>query len=517
MGIDAAIPETSTTPSQAVDAADPGSSINDAVETVGPLPGGLVRRESKRAMPVPLPPKSAQRSRSISHGSGRQPQTVDENGERVVNGSESSPSTPQETSTAVFDGPVPPRKFLRPYPSSPSLSSSAQNGQMMPASPRVPARSNSRNYAKSPRPIPGSPSIPEQPSQGSPYDQQHQQQQQQPQQQQQHQYQYHHQQAPQSPVVPPRSRSASKSLSRSNTLTKTDVKHDELSFMATPSIAEDRETPLSPQEPLLLPPTLEQLQQPQQPQQPQEEQEQASVEPQPQQQELVQPQPVQPQQQPPQQQQDGEAQQQEEETQQQQQPIVASEEALQRGVADSPIGAGAIQKKSSSNSLGHGDEDNEPQAAPSLAPSLLPAHSIPTRQATAQGDNEFHDGRPILRKQKSVDPAAMYRQHQQEAPIRDRLPSRHASERRPNRDRNPSNIGFANPSESGRSREPSGAGETQNEPDRGRKQKSEEGSSKGGMFAWVRSRSKSRDASHAKPNYETVRTGLVVNFIQWCG
>ncbi|KAG0294216.1 hypothetical protein BGZ96_001589 [Linnemannia gamsii] len=509
MRIDAAIPETSTTPSQASDAADPGSSINDAVETIGPLPGGLVRRESKRAMPVPLPPKSAQRSRSISHGSGRPPQTVDENGERVVNGSESTQSTPQETSTAVFDGPVPPRKFLRPYPSSPSLSSSVQNGQMMPASPRVPARSNSRNYAKSPRPIPGSPSItgspsiPEQSSQGSPYDQQyHQQQQQQPLQQQQHQYQYHHQQGPQSPVVPPRSRSASKSLSRSNTLTKTDVKHDDFPFMATPSIAEDRETLLSPQEPPLLPPAIEQFQPPQQPQQFLEEQEQASVKPQPQQQELVQPQPVQPQQQQPQQQEE-EAQQQEEEAQQQQQPIVASEEALQRGVADSPIGAGAIQKKSSSDSLGHGDEGNESEAAHSLAPSLLPAHSIPTRQASSQGDNEYHDGRPILRKQKSVDPAAIYRQHQQEAPMRDRLPSRHASERRPNRDRNPSNTGFANPSESGRSREPSGAGETQNEPERGRKQKSDEGSSKGGMFAWVRSRSKSRDASHAKPNYET--------------
>lgn len=99
--------------------------------------------------------------------------------------------------------------------------------------------------------------------------------------------------------------------------------------------------------------------------------------------------------------------------------------------------------------------------------------------------------------------------------MRDRLPSRHASERRPNRDRNPSNTGFADPSEGGRSREPSGAGETQNEPERGRRQKSEEGSSKGGMFAWVRSRSKSRDASHAKPNYETVKK--IDRSLVWCG
>ncbi|KAF9131270.1 hypothetical protein BG015_003876 [Linnemannia schmuckeri] len=436
MRIDAAIPETSTVASRP-DATEPVPSINGAVETVGPLPGGLVRRESKRAVPVPLPPKSAQRSRSISHGSGRSQTTlVDDNGERVVNGFESSPSTPQESSTAVFDGPVPPRKFLRPYPSSPSLSTSAQNGQMMSASPRVPARSNSRSYAKSPRPVPGSPSIPEQSTLSSPYDQQHQHQQQQPpqeqqqQQQQQHQYQYHHQQGPQSPA----------------------------------------------------------------PQQPQQGKELPAIQLEPEQQQPMQAQPVQPQQQQPKQ---------KEEEPEQQQIIAASTEALQRGVADSPDSAGHIQNKSSNNSLGQRDEDNEPQAAHTLAPSLLPAHSILTRQASAQGDNEVHDGRPILRKQQSVDPAAMYRQHQQEPPMRDRLPSRHASERRPNRDCNPSNTGFADPSENGWSREPAGAVENQNEPERGRKQKAEEGSSKGGMFAWVRSRSKSRDASHAKPNYET--------------
>ncbi|KAG0359890.1 hypothetical protein BGX24_005683 [Mortierella sp. AD032] len=168
--------------------------------------------------------------------------------------------------------------------------------------------------------------------------------------------------------------------------------------------------------------------------------------------------------------------------------MVTSEEALQRGV-------GYIQKKSSNNSLGHGNEDNATQHP--LAPSLLPAHSIPSRQTSAQGDNDGHDGRPTLRKQQSVDPAAMYRQHQQEAPMRDRLPSRHASERRPNRDRNPS--GLTDAGESGRSREPSGAGGAQNESERGRK----EGSSKGGMFAWVRSRSKSRDASQAKHTIDT--------------
>ncbi|KAF8941798.1 hypothetical protein BGZ47_007166, partial [Haplosporangium gracile] len=489
MRIDAAIPETSTIASRP-DAADPVPSINGAVETVGPSPDRLVRRESKRAVPVPLPPKSAQRSRSISHGSGRsQTNLVDDNGERAVSGFECSSSTPQETSTAVFDGPVPPRKFLRPYPSSPSLSISAQNGQMMSASPRVPARSNSRSYAKSPRPVPGSPSISEQSTLGSPYDQQHQQQPPPQQQQQQHQYQHHHlQQGPQSPAFPPRSRSASRSLSRSNTITQTDYKIDEFPFMATPSIAEDRETPLSPQEPPVLPSVIAQ------PQQPQQEKELPLIQPELEQQQPLQPQPVQLQQQ---------QYQEKEEEPEQQQTIVASAEALQRGVADSPDSAGYIQKKSSNNSLGQRDEDNGLQAVHTLAPSLLPAHSIPTRQASAQGDSEVHDGRPILRKQQSVDPAAMYRQHQQEPPMRDRLPSRHASERRPNRDRNPSNAGFADPSESGRSREPAGAVEAQNEPERGRRQKAEEGSSKGGMFAWVRSRSKSRDASHAKPNYET--------------
>ncbi|KAK3843193.1 MAG: hypothetical protein J3R72DRAFT_112408 [Linnemannia gamsii] len=553
MRIDAAIPEQSA-PSE-LEAAEPTSNTNGNVESLGPLPGGLVRRESKRAMPVPLPPKSAQRSRSISHGSSRLTETlVGENDERVSNGLDSSPATPQETSTAIFDGPVPPRKFLRPYPSSPSLSTAASNGQIMPSSPRVPARSNSRSYAKSPRAVPGSPSFPD-PStaQGpsSPFDHQqhpHQQQQyqqqhphQQQQQQQYQQYQYHHQQAPQSPMVPPRSRSASRSLSRSNTLTKSETKHDEFPFTATPSIAEDRETPLSPQEPPVQQTVLAQPQQHQeqsqqheeqyqqqqeqsqqqqeqpqqqqeQPQQQQEqpqqqqEQEQEPIQPQPQQQqqqEPIEPQQPQPQPQPQPELQPVEPQQQQQDGEDKQQQImVTSEEALQRGVANSHDGVGYIQKKSSNNSLGHGNEDNATQHP--LAPSLLPAHSIPSRQTSAQGDNDGHDGRPTLRKQQSVDPAAMYRQHQQEAPMRDRLPSRHASERRPNRDRNPS--GLTDAGESGRSREPSGAGGAHNESERGRK----EGSFKGGMFAWVRSRSKSRDASHAKHTIDTVR-GLYVD------
>ncbi|KAF9119885.1 hypothetical protein BGW39_011849 [Mortierella sp. 14UC] len=523
MRIDAATLEQST-PSKP-EAADPTPNTNGVVESPGLLPGGLVRRESKRAVPVPLPPKSAQRSRSISHGSSRLSQTlVDENGERVSNGFDSAPATPQETSTAVFDGPVPPRKFLRPYPSSPSLSTAASNGQMMPSSPRVPARSNSRSYAKSPRAVPGSPSFPDPLTQthnpSSPFEQQqhfqqqqqqHQQQQQQQYQQQHQQYQYHHQQAPQSPVVPPRSRSASRSLSRSNTLNKLEAKHDDLLFMATPSIAEDRETPLSPQEPPVQPSAPAQPQQQQQPQHQQEQEPIQPAQPQPQQQQQqqqqqpIEPQPQaqpQPQPQPQPQAQPAQPQQQQEDDDKQQLTIVASEDALQRGVANSPSGVGYIQKKGSNDSLGHGNEDNAPQAAQhSLAPSPLPAHSIPTRQASAQEENDDHDGRPILRKQQSVDPAAMYRQHQQEAPMRDRLPSRHASERRPDRDRNAS--GFADAGENGRSREPSGAGEAQNGAERGRKQKSEESSSKGGMFAWVRSRSKSRDASHAKPTLDT--------------
>ncbi|KAF9923714.1 hypothetical protein FBU30_006217 [Linnemannia zychae] len=465
--MDAALPDPSIPLKQ--ESEDLVPLTNGAAETTGVLPSGLVRRESKRTVPVPLPPKSAQRSRSISHGSGRQSQTtVDENGEQTANGLESSSSTPQEVSTAVFDGPTP-RKFLQPFPSSPSLSTSVTNDQMNLATPRIPARSNSRSYAKSPRPVPGSPSLSDKPSQSaSPHDQSHihlhQQQQQQHQQQNQ---QYLQQQGPQTPVVPPRSRSASRSLSRSNTLNKSDTKQDEYLFMST-SIAEDRETPPSPKETPTLSSTSGQSSQ--------QQQEEALDQPQPSQSHPIQ--------------------QQQEVDNTQQQTIAASEEALQHGITELSNDSTNLRKAKSNNSLNQEKENSEQQVAHPLAPSLLPADTIPIRQTSSQEGHESHNERPILRKQQSADPAALYRQHQQDLSARDRLPSRHASERRPNRDRNPS--GFADTSENVRSREPSKAGEEQ---ERGRKQKSEESSSKGGMFAWVRSRSKSRDP-RAKSNHD---------------
>ncbi|KAG0232236.1 hypothetical protein BGW42_008290 [Actinomortierella wolfii] len=104
---------------------------------------------------------------------------------------------------------------------------------------------------------------------------------------------------------------------------------------------------------------------------------------------------------------------------------------------------------------------------------LLPAATIPT-----QGDAHSHAQRPVLRKQKSADPAALYREQQQQRPHDDdptegrgRLPSRHVSERHP---RKPST--------------------NDDHDDRGRGRKE----SGGGFFAWARSRSKSRDPSKSK-------------------
>ncbi|KAF9319888.1 hypothetical protein BG003_007880 [Podila horticola] len=402
-------------PSMTIDAASPVESRIRTVQTLdeplpqldqepkGPELTGLT--ESPPDSRRPLPPKSAQRSRSISHHSGRpSPSTHDD---RAPDSSGSStPSTPQEVMTPTF-GASAPRKFLRPYPSSPSLSTSNQS----PASPRLPARSNSRRQPQAILPT-VTPSEGHQPSYGG---------------------------GP-PPVIPPRSRSGSRSLSRNNTITRPDG--DQSHPFPTPTITEDGEP--SPQTPL--------NSSPQQPQ------------PQPQ------PEPQQPQHEP-------------------------SPESETRNPSAS--GPGHARKKSSSNGLRRLNEEDESNH--SLAPSLLPAEPIPSnppshhnfQQQQQHQSPQYHEnenaGRHTLRKQKSADPAAMYRQQEESSLAPGRLPSRHASERRPNRDRNNSS---------------SGVGETRDQQERGRTQSKEEGS-KGGLFNWVRSRSKSKDASLARLNYDT--------------
>ncbi|KAF9407520.1 hypothetical protein BGZ94_002666, partial [Podila epigama] len=172
----------------------------------------------------PLPPKSAQRSRSISIKSSRLSQTgQSDNGERAPESSpgSSTPSTPQEIMTPTF-GPPAPRKFLRPYPQSPSLSSS--NGQMAPPSPRLPARSNSRRQPQAIiRSADSTMTTQSSSEKGAPS-------------------------AP--PAIPPRSRSGSSSLSRSNTITRTDGSDQAAHPFQTPTIAEVVETiPQSPKSP----------------------------------------------------------------------------------------------------------------------------------------------------------------------------------------------------------------------------------------------------------------------------
>ncbi|KAG0210819.1 hypothetical protein BGX28_008955 [Mortierella sp. GBA30] len=424
---------------------DPGSPAISAQSG-----SGLTRSESRRNTAAPLPQKSAQRSRSISHGSSRLSQSAQsDHGDsgRDAFSSESTAVIPEEVSTPTFGPTIVPRKHLRPYPSSPSLS--ASNGQTAPASPRLPARSNSRNYAK---PSTAAASFQAQPSpdhapQGSPL-------------------------ISQAPVVPPRTRSGSKSLSRSNTINRSEGIQDPGSpYMGTPTIAEDQEALLeSPRTPAAT-----------------------------------------------------DTQSCSDQREEQQQPApTSSENSLKDAVASDETNAmGHLRKQSTSNALklvnrvdGSHSHHNH-----SLAPSLLPAEVVPTTTPVTsdqhnpalehydpvpdQGDTEQNSTRHVIRKQMSADPAAMYRQHQQE-PVRDHLPSRHASERRPNHGRNPSQPApstLMELRESGHSRKPSGGSQPNLE--RGRSTKKDEGSSKGGMFAWVRSRSKSKDVSSAKLTYDT--------------
>ncbi|KAG0264132.1 hypothetical protein BG011_007400 [Mortierella polycephala] len=415
----------STALNDSITSASSETSAHDLSLAGGAMGGSsLGRSESRRNAAAPLPPKSAQRSRSISHGSSRLSQTIhnesnnDPHREHAAM-KDGTSMVSREVSTPTFGPTTPPRKSLRPYPSSPSLS--VANGQMTSATPRLPVRSNSRNYSKPAAPAPNHHIAADHTTQNPPHN------------------------GP-APVIPPRSRSGSKSLSRSNTLTRLDGGHDQgSSYMATPSIAEDQETPVESSQPIA-------------PQRSSSEQ---------------------------------------------QHGVASSGDALQNVAAANALNdMNHIGKTSSSNDLGLLDEaPGSSGYSPDLSllstapiPSSSPPLVQPQQPETHDHDNESQDARPALRKQKSADPAAMYRQHQQDA-VRDRLPSRHASERRPNRDRNQSSPG--NPA----SQEPSG--DAQQSQDRGRQQKKEGGSSKGGMFAWVRSRSKSKDASSSRRAMDT--------------
>ncbi|KAF9973830.1 hypothetical protein BGZ73_002887 [Actinomortierella ambigua] len=106
---------------------------------------------------------------------------------------------------------------------------------------------------------------------------------------------------------------------------------------------------------------------------------------------------------------------------------------------------------------------------------LLPAAPIPSQE-----DGHNHTARPMLRKQKSGDPAVIYREQQRAHDDdamdgRGRLPSRHASEKHPRKHST-----------------------NEDQDDRGRGRTTKE--SGGGFFAWARSRSKSRDPSKIKDN-----------------
>jgi len=365
----------------------------------------LARTESRRSVTpaVPLPPKSAQRSRSISNNFGRLSQI---SGEGSIQEGLSSPL--EEASNPSLSPLAPPRKFLRPYPSSPSLNTA--NGQLAPASPRIPARSNSRSVkstavigsqSNSNDPTPLSPSL----GGGPP------------------------------PFIPPRARSGSRSLSRSNTMNRPETGAEHAHTYATPAISEDYEGHSSAQE--------------------------------------------------------------------QHAKSPATEEPRESKTAEATSASqGHIRKKSSSNILRPSEEVND-SAGHTLAPSLLPAEPIPSSserrlQRTPTSEDVDFETRPVLRKQKSVDPAAMYRQQSQDHMMKD-LPSvsRHASERRPNRERQQSNSGHG-----GRLREPTQ--EILDAQERGRSHTSDGSSSKGGLFSWARSRSKSRDAPSTRPNYDTV-------------
>ncbi|KAF8938662.1 hypothetical protein BGZ58_000400 [Dissophora ornata] len=369
MRIDAAIADPSSSSSEAATRAARSTENTELDDSLGN--NGLTRTESRR------PPKSAQRTRSISTNSFRLSHTpYNDNGESIGekgNWPDSQASSPQEVATPTF-GPTVTHRQIRPYPSSPALAIANGQSASVSSSPRLPARSNSRSFVKSS--APGSSSF-EQASQGSP-----------------------------APSIPPRSRSGSRPQSRINT----GVPEQNGPYVSTPTIAESQEYASKQQH---------------------------------------------------------------------------------------------MQKKSSSNTL-RGHNESEDSVDQSLAPSLLPSDPIPPPSSDQYDRSISRDqaARPALRKQTSTDPAAIYRQQQQDPSVsHDRVPSHHMSERRPTRDNGQSgggNSAYVDIRDENRFKDPSGDAKQGTE--RGRSQRQEEEDSKGGIFKWARSRSKSKDASASRQN-----------------
>lgn len=287
--------------------------IADDVDPTGPG-NNLARSESRRNPPAPLPPKSAQRSRSVSNTSSRLSQTLHPDGGEINREASNSPSSqsgsPQEVSTPTLGPSATPRQHAR-YPSHGTIPSNGQ--QTVSASPRPPARSNSRTRTG------GSISNLEQISQNS----------------------------PQGSGIPTRSRSASRTHSRSNTLTRPEGEHGNL-YNDTPTIAEDQEYS-----------TLSQ-----------HEQEEVR-----------------------------------------QQAILASfEEAMQRSAKVTQAAAEHSRKQSVSSTLSLHDETQKRSSDPLPTDHTPSAKDYHGQQAT-YGETDQQGVAPTLRKQMSADPAALYHQH----------------------------------------------------------------------------------------------------------
>ncbi|KAF9114839.1 hypothetical protein BGX27_009676 [Mortierella sp. AM989] len=400
MRIEAAMSDSTSSGSNGVTRTVQSSDASESSDASGNL--GLGPSESRRnPSAAPLPTKSAQRSRSVSTNSTRVSRTLfGDNGDLNVESAgypDNLAASPQEVSTPTFGPTQSLRKSLRPHPSLPSLSTS--NGQGGSASPQLPTRSNSRSYSKASPPSSSPSSASEQTPQGSPY-------------------------GSQVPVAPPRSRSASRPVSRSNTLNRMDTAQDQFKFIGTSTIAEDQESTYPSEKSI------------------------TSID----------------------------------------------NTVLAASSSDTRQDSEDLRKKSSNNTLGRSYEVGE-TSGHSLAASLLPADHTPFSgsdrryQGPVQGESEQ---RPTVRKQKSADPAAMYREHQQE----------HV---RPTHGRSQSNVRYSPEITQDASEN------TQQSGDRGRIPRQEE-SSKGGIFSWARSRSKSKDASRRPqeaPSYPEYNPALI--------
>ncbi|KAG0311866.1 hypothetical protein BGZ99_009872 [Dissophora globulifera] len=171
-----------------------------------------------------------------------------------------------------------------------------------------------------------------------------------------------------------------------------------------------------------------------------------------------------------------------------------------------------VRKKSSASNLQRQNAGEDS----TMAPSLLPAE---TRRMPADYSSfQDQEQRPTIRKQMSADPAAMYRQHQQQGssmPTRDRLPSRHASERRPSRDHNQSSGGNSPYLDSSRDDDNRFRADRQQGDTRGRSQTLDEDSTRNGFASsWAKSRSKSKDPSSSRqtpenPSYPEYNPALI--------